>query len=107
FKGWDKIESLNSKLQDSVLPAENTSIGIKSKVTFLDKFTWSVDAGVSAYTLNRLDSVDTSGSKKVWPQQLMGFLVNDKVSTHYYFAGETSLGYQERNWGAQLIYKRI
>ncbi len=107
FKGWDKIESLNSKLQDSVLPAENTSIGIKSKVTFLDKFTWSVDAGVSAYSLNRLDSVDTSGSKKVWPQQLMGFLVNDKVSTHYYFAGETSLGYQERNWGAQLIYKRI
>lgn len=37
----------------------------------------------------------------------MGFLVNDKMSTHYYFAGETRLGYQEKLWGAQLIFKRI
>lgn len=107
FKGWDKIKSLNSKLQDSVLPAENTSIGIKSKVTFLDKFTWTVDAGLSAYTLNRLDSADTGSLKKPWQQQVMSFLVNKKISTNYYFAGETKLGYQERKWGAQLGYKRI
>lgn len=107
FKGWDKINSLDTKLQDSIQPAENTSIGIKSKVTFLEKFTWSVDMGLSAYTLNRLDSADTAGTKKVWQQKMMNFLVNGKMSTNYYFAGETRLGYQEQKWGAQLTYKRI
>lgn len=107
FKGWDKINSLDSKLQDSIQPAENTSIGIKSKVTFLEKFTWLVDMGLSAYTLNRLDSADTAGTKKVWQQKMMNFLVNGKMSTNYYFAGETRLVYQEQKWGAQLTYKRI
>ena len=45
--------------------------------------------------------------KKEWPKNLISILVKDKVSTHYYFAGETRLGYQEKKWGAQLIIKRI
>ncbi|MBK9959578.1 MAG: hypothetical protein IPP11_13710 [Chitinophagaceae bacterium] len=40
-------------------------------------------------------------------KNLISILVKDKVSTHYYFAGETRLGYQEKKWGAQLIIKRI
>lgn len=107
FKGWDKTSSLDSKLKDSIQPAENTTIGINSKVTFLEKFTWSVDVGLSAYTLNRLDSLDSAGSKKAWPRSVMAFLVTDKLSTDYYFAGETRLGYQKKTWGAQLIFKRI
>lgn len=107
FKGWDKIKSLDTKLQDSIQPAENTTIGIKSKVTFLDKFTWGVDVGLSAYTLNRLDSADTSINRKGWKQKIMSFLIKDKLSTNYHFAGETRLGYQEKKWGAQLTYKRI
>ncbi|HRP30584.1 MAG TPA: hypothetical protein PKV73_01775 [Agriterribacter sp.] len=107
FKGWDKTSSLDNKLQDSIQPAENTTVGINSKVTFLEKFTWSVDVGLSAYTLNRLDSADSSGSKKAWPKSIMSFLAKDKLSTDYYFAGETRLGYQEKTWGAQLIFKRI
>lgn len=107
FKGWDKTSSLDSKLKDSIQPAENTTIGINSKVTFLQKMTWMVDIGLSAYTLNRLDRLDSTGSKKAWPRSVMGFLVKDKQSSDYYFAGETRLGYQEKVWGAQLIFKRI
>lgn len=107
FKGWDKIKSLDTKLQDSIQPAENTTIGIKSKVTFLNKFTWGVDVGLSAYTLNRLDSADTNNSHKGWKQNIMGLLTKNKLSTNYNFAGETRLGYQEKKWGAQLTYKRI
>lgn len=107
FKGWDKTSSLDSKLQDSIQPSENTTIGINSKVTFLEKMTWAVDVGLSAYTLNRMDSADTAGSKKGWPKSIMSFLAPNKISTQYYFAGETRLGYQEDKWGAQLIFKRI
>lgn len=107
FKGWDKIKSLDSKLQDSIQPAENTSIGIKSRVSFLKKFSWLVDVGLSAYTLNRLDSSDPNRGNNTWQRKAMNFLVNDKISSNYYFAGETRLGYQDRKWGAQLTYKRI
>lgn len=107
FKGWDKTASLSNKLQDSIQPAENTSIGIRSSLTFLKKFSWSVDMGVSAYTLNRLDGPDTMGIIKEWPKAVMGLLVDDKLSTHYYFAGETRVGYNEKKWGAQLVFKRI
>lgn len=107
FKGWDKTSSLNSKLQDSIQPAENTTLGIVSKVTVLKKLTWTTDLGVSAYTMNRKDSADTIGTKKEWPKSIMSLLVKNKQSTHYYFAGETRLGYQENKWGAQIIFKRI
>lgn len=107
FKGWDKVNSLDSKMQNELQPAENTSIGVKSQVTFLEKFTWIMDGGLSAYTLNRLDGTKTGNIKKNLPASIMGLLVNDKVSTNFYFAGETRLGYQEEKWGAQLTFKRI
>lgn len=107
FKGWDKQSSLNDKLKDSIQPAENTSIGVVSKITLIEKLTWTTDVGLSAYTLNRNDGKDTTGVSKAWPKNVLNFLVNDKVSTRYYFAGETRVGYQERTWGAQLMYKRI
>ncbi|MBS1632776.1 MAG: hypothetical protein JST10_09405 [Bacteroidetes bacterium] len=107
FHGWDKTSSLNDKLKDSIQPAENTSVGIVSKVTFLKKFTWSTDVGLSSYTLNRTDGPDTTGAKKAWPKSVLSLFAKDKLSTDYYFAGETRLGYQEDKWGAQLIFKRI
>lgn len=107
FKGWDKTSSLNDKLKDSIQPAENTSVGIVSKVSFLKNFTWSVDVGLSSYTLNRTDGPDTTDVKKPWPKTVLSLFAKDKLSTDYYFAGETRLGYQEKTWGAQLIFKRI
>lgn len=107
FKGWDKQSSLNNKLKDSIQPAENTTIGLLSKVTLMDKLTWGVDIGLSSYTLNRNYSADTTGIKKGWPESMMSFLAANKISTNYYFSGETNLGYQEKTWGARLTYKRI
>lgn len=40
---------------------------------------------------------------KEWPKNLISILVKDKVSTHYYFAGETRLGYQEKNGVHNLL----
>lgn len=107
FKGWDKESSLSSKLKDSMQPAENTTIGITSKVTFHKKISWVTDAGLSAYTLNKMDGKDTTGISKAWPHSIMQLFSGDKLSTHYYFAGETRIGYQEKTWGTQLMYKRI
>lgn len=107
FKAWDKQSSLNTKLIDSIQPAENTTIGLTSKVTFLKDLTWMADIGLSAYTLNRNDEKDTGSASKGWSRSLMNFLVKDRLSTDYYVAGETRLGYQAEKWGAQLAYKRI
>ena len=107
FKGWDKEKSLSSKLKDSIQPAENTTIGISSEITFAKNFYWKADVGLSAYTINRDDGKDTSGITKNWVGNIMKAFVMDKISTSYYFAGETRLGYQLPKWGAQLIYKRI
>lgn len=107
FKGWDKESSLNNKQKDSIQPAENTTVGFTSKVTVLKNLTWANDVGLSAYTVNRNDGKDTTGIAKAWPKSVMSLFVNDKLSTRYYFAGETRLGYQEKTWGAQLMYKRI
>ncbi|HQZ76606.1 MAG: hypothetical protein JNK36_11250 [Bacteroidia bacterium] len=107
FKGWDKPSSLNGKLKDSIQPAENTSFGLVSTLSLSKKITWTSDIGFSAYTLNRMDRKDSSDIDKAWPKDIMGPLVSDKLSTQYYFAGETKIGYQEKKWGAQLKLKRI
>ncbi len=107
FKGWDKEKSLSSKLKDSIQPAENTTIGISSKITFAKNFYWKADVGLSAYTINRNDGKDTSGIRKNRVIDIMKAFVMDKISTSYYFAGETRIGYQLPKWGAQLIIKRI
>ena len=107
FKGWDKEKSLPSKLKDSIQPAENTTIGLSSQLTFAKHFSWKVDVGLSAYTINRNDEKDTTGIGKNRVKDIMKAFVMDKISTNYYFAGETRIGYQEGKWGAQLIFKRI
>ena len=66
-----------------------------------------MDVGLSSYTLNRTDGPDTTDVKKPWPKTVLSLFAKDKLSTDYYFAGETRLGYQEKTWGAQLIFKRI
>jgi len=109
FKGWDKEKSLSSKLQDSIQPAENKTIGLSSKITPVKNLTWKVDLGFSSYTINKNDGRDTSGitKKNEWIQKLMSPFVTDKLSTRYYLAGETSIGYQLPKWNTALIYKRI
>ncbi len=107
FKGWDKPSSLNGKLKDSIQPAENTSFGLVSTLSLSKKITWISDIGFSAYTLNLMDNKDSSNNDKAWPKDIMEPFVSDKLSTQYYFAGETRIGYQEKKWGAQLKIKRV
>ena len=63
--------------------------------------------GLSAYTVNKNDIKNTSNSSDNWKARLMQPFVSEKISTHYYAAGETSLGYELEKFGINLIYKRI
>lgn len=109
FQGWDKDKSLSSKLQDSIQPAENKTLGVSTKVMPTKNLTWQVNVGLSSYTVNKYDEKDTSGlpGKNEWIQKLMSPFVMDKLSTRYYLAGETSLGYQMPKWTTGIMYKRI
>ena len=107
FKGWDQGNSLNTKLKDSLQPAENTTIGLSAKTTIARNLSWKVDVGLSAYTINKNDAKDTTGSHNNWRAKLMHPFIKDKLSSRYYFAGETRLGYQVQKFGADLVYKRI
>lgn len=109
FSGWDKDKSLSAKLQDSVQPAENKTIGLSTKVTPVKNLSWYLNTGLSAYTLNKNDKKDTTDkpTKNDWIRVLMSPVVNNKLSTHYYFAGETGINYQMPEWTTGLTYKRI
>lgn len=109
FKAGDQENSLSAQLKDSIQPAENTSIGLSSKLTLVKNLSWKVDVGLSAYTINQNDAKDSSGTTKnnEWIRKLMSSFAKDRLSTHYYFSGETRLGYQLPKWGAELVYKRI
>lgn len=109
FSGWDKNKSLSAKLQDSLQPAENKTIGLSTKVTPVKNLTWHLNVGLSAYTLNKNDATDTTDQpvKNDWIRGMMSSFVNNKLSTHYYFAGETGIRYQMPVWTTALTYKRV
>ena len=108
FKGWDSEKSLNSCLKDSVQAAENKTIGLSAKVMLGENLSWKSEIGFSAYTVNRDDSKDDNKDKNnKWIRGVMNPFVTDKVSTHYYFAGETGLSYELKKWTSELKYKQI
>ncbi|MEZ5068935.1 MAG: hypothetical protein R2847_10815 [Bacteroidia bacterium] len=109
FKGWDSEKSLSKSLKDSVQPAENKTVGLSGQVMLGKRLAWKTDLGFSAYTANSDDSKDTGNIDKEnkWIKSIMSPLVTDKVSTRYYFAGETKLSYQMKKWTSELLYKRI
>lgn len=109
FKGWDSEKSLSNSLKDSVQPAENKTVGLSGQVMLGKRLAWKTDIGFSAYTTNSDDSKDTTDTDKEnkWIKSIMNPLVTDKISTRYYFAGETKLSYQMKKWTSELMYKRI
>lgn len=106
FHGEDKENSLATNLKDSIQPAENTTVGISFKLKLAKNLSWKTDVGFSAYTINRNDEKDTTDENKS-VEKIMQLFAEDKLSTRYYFAGETRIGYRLRKWGADVVYKRI
>jgi hypothetical protein len=106
LKAADKENSLAVKPIKTInAPAENTVAGIKSKLTLAKKIVWDVDAAFSAYTRDT-----RAGAYPIEDEPLLKkttFLFTPKLSSSYYYAYETSLGYNEKRYGIKLKYQRV
>jgi hypothetical protein len=102
----DKVGSIpNSPTKTIVPPAANAVLGIKTKLTIAQKLSWELDGALSGYTRDvratayPLDEEPTL--KKI------NNILPIKLSTAAYYAGESSIGYNEKNYGIKLKYQRI
>lgn len=90
-------------------PAENIALGISTRITFLKKFFWEGEGGISIFTQDinssiRMDSLD------VLPRSIqnsLSGLMNINGSTEFYSAFHTSLGYREKHYSFRLQYRRV
>jgi hypothetical protein len=92
-----------------VTPAENVVFGLSSRITFLKKFYWEGDGGLSFYTQNinsavRLDSLDLLPAALV---STLGQFIRVNGSTEFYSAYQTGVGYRGRGFGLKLQYRRV
>lgn len=100
----DDEHSLKTPPSD-LAPAENLVIGLVSKFTFLKHFVWDVDVAGSIYTRNKLD--DTIANLELNKFDFIKKMITLNSSTQLLTAGQTSLGYQQKNYTIGLQYRRV
>ncbi len=106
LKGKDAPGSLNEKpIKTLVAPAENAVLGIKSKLTFVKKLQWDIDAAISGYTRDSRAATYPTTDEPLLKK--IGFILPAKLSTSFYYAGETSLAWNEKNYGIKIKYQRV
>jgi hypothetical protein len=88
-----------------VAPAANAVIGLKTKLTIAKKITWELDAALSGYTKD-VRAKDYPIDEEPLLEKINKILPV-KLSTSVYYAGESSIGYSEKNYGIKLKYQRI
>ncbi|MEL6863878.1 MAG: hypothetical protein AAFP19_05640 [Bacteroidota bacterium] len=114
FKGRDDADSqsIDSAFQTQLRPADNTAVGLDTKVTFYEKdrdqLFFEGNIAASAFTRNQnsalTDAVDSTD------QNVPGWIntvVDPNVSTRVNFAGDASLAYQSDRFRLKLKYQRI
>jgi hypothetical protein len=107
LKGWDKEKSLDSKLRDSLPPAENKVLGLSWKLTFFKHFTWQTDIGLSHYTNDIYsDKIILDSTDPKILRDLTKFF-GTRISSQLLTAGETKLSYAGKWLGLGVSYKRI
>ena len=106
LKAKDNDGSLSKKpIKSVVAPAENVVLGIKSKLGFAKHFTWDIDAALSGYTRDtRAADYPTDGEPRL---QKLKSIFTAKLSSSFYYAGESSLGFKEKNYSIKVKYQRI
>jgi hypothetical protein len=106
LKGDDKEGSLKTKPEKTIVaPAENTVVGVKSKLTVAKKIVWEADAAISAYTRDKRAKdypIENESALKS-----LSSVFKPKLSSSYYYAFETALGYNEKQYGIKLKYQQI
>lgn len=104
-KAWDEENSIKIPIAEGITPAENTTLGIVSQLTFFKKITWSTDVGVSGYTsdVNAKDLTGTISLDSEFLKKL--FLL--KRSTQVGYAANSSLRFSSRFASLQVQYRLI
>jgi hypothetical protein len=107
LKGWDKEKSLEQKFRDSLAPADNHVLGLSWKLTFLKRFTWQTDVGLSHYTNDiYADKILLDSNDNKILQKLTDFF-DTRISSQLLTAGETRLSYNNKWLGLGVMYKRV
>jgi hypothetical protein len=101
----DKLGSIKSPTKTIVAPAANAVVGIKTKFTVFKKISWELDAALSGYTRDvRATDYPTDEEPAL---QKLNKVLPIKLSTSAYYAGESSIGYNETNYSIKFKYQRI
>jgi hypothetical protein len=106
LKGWDQTESVDARYRDSVPAQENNVIGLSWQITLFKKLVWKTDAGLSIYT-NDISSPVLMDSTAPETARKVSSLFTLRTSTQYLLAGETRIGWRDRDFGVDLVYRRI
>lgn len=106
LKGWDVENSLSPAYRDSFPPQEDKVLGFAWQKTMFKKIVWKTDIGLSVYTLNTTSSLVSDSFDLKQFKRTADFL-QVRTSTQYLVAGETRLGWRDRNFGVDLIYRRV
>jgi hypothetical protein len=103
LKGWDVDQSIPEPSGISNLnPQENLTVGLSGRARIIKKISFQLDGAVSLYTYNTYaPEIDDETIAKLGP------IFNWTVASQLLKAFQTSLAYNEKNFGIKLQYKRI
>jgi hypothetical protein len=105
FHAKDDINSI-SYIPDSldILPQENLVVSIGGGKTFFDNFFVKAELAVSALSKDTRTEESDPGNVLT---KAAKFLYTPRISSSYYNAFKTSLGYQEEGYSIGVAYERI
>lgn len=106
LKAKDAAASLVVKpKKDVVAPAENAVLGIKAKISFLKNLEWNLDGAISGYTRDTRAAVYPIDEEPLLKK--LKIVLPATISTAFFYAGESSIGFNEKQYGVKLKYQRI
>ncbi len=109
FKGKDQIQNFSPILKDSVTPvfaAENTSVGIKTKLALASFLSFNMDVGVSVFNRDQnAPTLDTT--EQTSALLLFNSIHNVNLSTSVFYGGDASLQFNVKGQTLSLKSKYV
>jgi hypothetical protein len=103
FKAKDDINSISLAPKSFLRPAENVTLGLSSVFTLFKQLSWSTDLGLSGYTEDLRSEAYKLSSKLSWLKSIY----NPLNSSHFGWAGQSSLQYNASVFSLRLQYRLI
>ncbi len=105
FKAKDDTTSLSSTDDLNVLPSENLTVGLSTRLQLMKNLSWELETAGSAYTRNMYSESIDPGEIDL-PNSLTTFY-EPRLSSRFNFAGHTALNLQFQNFSIRGMYKRV